>query len=464
MSQKLQLTTKLDQRLLMNQQLKQVITLLQVTTLELKQQVKTWLETNPLIELKEEVNEEDEAWGEYQYHGKVKKTNYQQENSDALENVASYESLRDHLIKQTLDCQWNERGLAIAEAIIDSIDENGYLTLDVQAIHATIQEELQAELSEIESILKVIQGFDPPGVGARSTRECLLNQLEQCEHRDEAWVAAKSLLAIDGLNIEQLNLKSMMKATGLSESDLISAFALIKTLHLSPGKLYAGLKETVLEPELIVKKVKGQWEVALANSFLNRLELNKEYQSLIKKNARDQSFKTIANQLKEAKVLIGGLKRRNDTLLAVAKYIVEKQGDFFEDGNDCMKPMNLAEVAVALNYHESTISRITTGKYMATPRGLFELKHFFPSQVRTVEGRGRSSIAVKARIEKIIQEESKAHAYSDDEITNYLTQEGITISRRTVTKYREAMHIPSSYERQNTRWMKEAIETQGESE
>jgi RNA polymerase sigma-54 factor len=462
MSHKLQLTTKLDQRLLMNQQLKQVITLLQVTTLELKQQVKTWLETNPLLELKEDVNEDDEDLGEYQYHGKVKKSNNQQDSTDALENVASHESLREHLIKQTLDCQWNERGLSIAEAIIDCIDENGYLTMDVNAIHAAIQEESHAELSEIESILKTIQGFDPPGVGARSTKECLLNQLEQCEHRDEAWVAAKSLLSFDGLNVEQLNLKSMMKVTGLNEADLVSAFSLIKTLHLSPGKIYAGLKETIIEPELIVKKVKGHWEVTLANSFLNRVELNKEYQSLIKKNSRDQSFKTIANQLKEAKVLIGGLKRRNDTLLAVAKYIVDKQGDFFEGGHDGMKPMNLSEVAVALNYHESTISRITTGKYMATPRGLFELKYFFPSQVRTVEGRGRSSIAVKAMIEKIIQEESKTHAYSDDEITNYLTQAGITISRRTVTKYREAMKIPSSYERQNTRWMKESVDKKEE--
>lgn len=455
MSQKLQLTTKLDQRLLMNQQLKQVITLLQVTTLELKQQVKTWLESNPLIDVKEEAVEEDEAYGEYQYHGKVKQTNYQQENADALDNVASVESLRDHLIKQTLDCQWNERGLAIAEAIIDSIDENGYLTLDLETIHTTIQAETQAELSEIQSILKVIQGFDPPGVGARSTKECLLNQLEQCEIRDEAWISAKSLLSVDGLNVEQLNLKSMMKATGLDEVSLVSAFSLIKTLHLSPGKIYTGLKESIIEPELVVKKIKGQWEVILANSFLNRLELNKEYQSLIKKNARDQSFKSIANQLKEAKLLIGGLKRRNETLLAVAKYIVEKQGDFFEDGDHHMKPMNLSEVAVALNYHESTISRITTGKYMATPRGLLELKHFFPSQVRTVEGRSRSSIAVKSMIEKIIQDESKSHAYSDDEITNLLTQEGITISRRTVTKYREAMNIPSSYERQNTRWMKQ---------
>lgn len=455
MSQKLQLTTKLDQRLLMNQQLKQVITLLQVTTLELKQQVKTWLESNPLIDVKEEAIDEDEAYGEYQYHGKVKQTNYQQESTDALENVASVESLRDHLIKQTLDCQWNERGLAIAEAIIDSIDENGYLTLDLETIHATIKDETQAEFSEIQSILKVIQGFDPPGVGARNTRECLLNQLEQCECRDEAWIAAKTLLSVDGLNVEQLNLKSMMKATGLDEVSLVSAFSLIKTLHLSPGKIYTGLKESIIEPELVVKKIKGHWEVILANSFLNRLELNKEYHALIKKNARDQSFKSIANQLKEAKLLIGGLKRRNETLMAVAKYIVEKQGDFFDDGDQCMRPMNLSEVAVALNYHESTISRITTGKYMATPRGLFELKHFFPSQVKTVEGRGRSSIAVKSMIEKIISHESKDHAYSDDEITNFLTQEGITISRRTVTKYREAMNIPSSYERQNTRWMKQ---------
>lgn len=460
MSNKMLLTTKLDQRLLMNQQLKQVITLLQVTTLELKQQVKTWIESNPLIEVDEEAVEEEREIA-YQYHDKIRKSTSNPDH-DFLENIAESETLRDYLLKQTLDCGLNERGQAIAEAIIDAIDENGTLSMSVMDIHETIKATVNTDAEEIESILKMIQGFDPPGVGARSTQECLLNQLERLDRRDDAWIAAKTVLSVDALATDELNLKKMTKKTGLTEAQLVSAFKLIKTLHLNPGKHYSGLKEQIIEPELSVKKSQGKWVVTLTNSFLNRLQVNQEYQSLIKKNSRDKSFKTIVNQLQEAKLLVSGLKRRNDTLLAVATYIVERQGEFFDNGNVGMKPMNLSEVAAALQCHESTISRITTGKYMETPRGLFELKHFFPSHIKTVEGRSKSSVAVKSMIEKIIRNESESHTVSDEEITRRLNQEGMTISRRTVTKYREAMNIPTSYERSHTKWIHSGTTTDDE--
>lgn len=460
MSNKLLLTTKVDQRLLMNQQLKQVITLLQVTTLELKQQVEQWIESNPLIEVREEL-EEDEVI--YQYHDKVRHHSTDQDN-DFLENLAANETLRQYLIKQTLDCGWNDRAQKIAELIIDAIDDDGYLTMSVNEVYEAIQTNIETDEAEILSILKIIQTFEPAGVGARNTKECLLIQLEQKENRDEAWIGARKILSLEQFELNHLDLKSMIKATGMTEKALTHAFQLIKTLNLSPGKTFSGLKEQSIEPEIVVRKVQGEWRVELANSLMSRIDINKEYQSIIKKNARDKSFKTISTQLQEAKILVNGLKRRNETLLAVATYIVSHQDNFFEEGAFEMRPMNLIDVASALNYHESTISRITTGKYMATPRGLFELKYFFPGQLKTVQGKSRSSIAVKAMIEKIITNESSDHAYSDDEITKQLNQEGITISRRTVTKYREAMHIPSSYERAESKWMSDDIELTNETE
>lgn len=455
MNNKLQLTTKLDQRLMLNQQMKQAIGLLQSTTLELKQQIKTWLETNPLIEVEEINEEESEDIEDYSnYTERTRKEKTIENHDDFIENMENSVSLREHLLQQTLDFHWNERGMKIAEAIIDNIDDNGYLTLSLEEIQKMEAESLAVELDELEMTLKTIQGFDPVGVGARSIKESLLIQLEQVENKDDAWIAAKKVLLMDGIQMEELNLKKLTKATGFDEGTLLSAFQVIKTLHLNPGKQYTPQREITIEPEVVVKMKKGVWCVELVNSLFNRINIHKEYQKIIKSNSKDKSFKKISEQLQEAKLIISSLKRRNDTLLAVAKYIVEKQGDFLERGEQAMRPMNLSEAAMALDCHESTISRITTGKYMVTPRGIFELKHFFPSYVRTAEGRSRSSTAVKDMIVKYIATESSAHAYSDDEIMKHLNETGITISRRTVTKYREALKIPSSYERQETQWMK----------
>lgn len=452
MGTKLQITTKLDQRLLLNQQMKQAIGLLQSTTLELKQQVLNWLETNPLIEIKEELNEEENT-DEMIHYSNTRKEKYFESTENTIENIEKSMSLREYLLEQTLDCHWNDRGLEVAEAIIDNIDENGYLTVSLEEIQASLEATLHVTLDEVKIVLKTIQGFEPIGIAAHTAKESLLIQLEHCDERGEDWIAAKTVLLMENIKVEDLNLKKMVKESGLTQDQLVSAFQLIKTLHLNPGKQYAGQKEISVEPELEVKKKNGVWVVSLVSHFLSRVDINKEYQKIIKSHSKDKSFKSISAQLQEAKLLISSLKRRNDTLLSVANYIIEKQGDFFESGESAMRPMNLAEAALALNCHESTISRITTGKYMATPRGLFELKHFFPSHLRTVEGRVKSSIAVKDLMTKYIQTESKEHAYSDDEIMRYLNQSGITISRRTVTKYREALNIPSSYERQQTNWM-----------
>ena len=221
MSNKLLLTTKLDQRLLMNQQLKQVITLLQVTTLELKQQVEQWIETNPLIEVKEELEEDDDII--YQHHERVRQHSLDTDY-EMLENVAANETLRNFLLKQTLDCRWNDRAQAIAEFIIDAMDEDGYLTMSTHEIYDAIKQNIETDESEIISILKIIQTFEPAGVGARNTKECLLIQLEQKENRDDAWIGAKKILSLEQVELSQLDLKSMIKATQMDAKSLTNAF------------------------------------------------------------------------------------------------------------------------------------------------------------------------------------------------------------------------------------------------
>jgi len=219
----------------------------------------------------------------------------------------------------------------------------------------------------------------------------------------------------------------------------------IKSLSFAPGIGFANEISNDLDPEIYVRKMNHIWKAFLSDSILTRIGVNKEYRSLIKGHSRDKSYKTVLNQLNEAQLFINGIKRRNNTLLDVAAYIVKEQQDFFENGKKSLKSLTMHEVATALECHESTISRITTGKYMATPHGVFELKFFFPSHVKTTAGDSMSSIAIKEKIEGIIHAEDPVHPYSDEQIAVILKNENIHISRRTVTKYRESLNIPTSY-------------------
>jgi RNA polymerase sigma-54 factor len=457
MSNKMLVTVKMDQRLKMSQQLRQAITLLQYNSLDLKQLVQHYLETNPLLDAEEESESSTLSTDESDDHTQYSKISAHQskrgqifEDENSLENFSVPKSLRDHLLDQTLLCQFNKIEQAVAEAIIDAIDENGYLTMSLHDIKNTIDDTHFLEDKMLEEVLKTIQTFDPIGVGSRDIRECLLIQLNNLSHKNAIWTNAYKIVC-DAFELMTSNdTKNILKMLKISQQDYKNARALIQTLNPHPGIQYSSNEDLSAQPELYVKKIKNTWQVFLTDSILTTLKINNQYQSVIKQSRAHQSYQALKQELEEARGLLKGLKRRNDTLLAVASFIMEIQKDFLDHGLTHMKGMNIADVALALNLHESTISRITTGKYIATPRGVFELKYFFPSSVGTISGDMCSATAVKAYIKEIINQETHDHILSDSEIASLLKDKGIRVARRTISKYRESMKILPSYQRMKT--------------
>lgn len=457
MSTKMLLTAKLDQRLVMSQQLTQAITLLQYNTLDLKQLVKQYIETNPLIEIENPENleaentsiksEDSEESGQlFNFTADLSKSNRYNGDETTLENYSIPKTLREHLMEQTLLCQFNPLRQTIAETIIDSVDENGQLPLTLTEILKMINDE-KADLVMTEEVLKKIQTFDPPGVAARDLRECLLIQLDHLSTQDQTWTIAKKILSGCFELLSKYDHKAVIKSLSISQQEFTQAMTLVKTLNPKPGLSF--LRETDLnnEPELYVKKVKNKWKVFLSESILTNIKINNEYQNLIRQNKKHESYDALSKELQEAQWLLKGLQRRNETLMNVASHIVKLQTDFLDYGRAFMKPMNIIDVSQALSIHESTVSRVTTGKYLATPRGVFELKYFFPSYVLTSSGEACSDTAVKEMIKELIETESGDKPHSDNDIAKLLKDKGVNIARRTIAKYREALKILPSYQR-----------------
>jgi RNA polymerase sigma-54 factor len=452
MSNKMQVTVKMDQQLAMSQQLRQAITLLQYNTLDLRQLVAQHLEQNPLLEVEEtdedaETNSIDnEPYQATLYSASLVKSRQYTEDESALENFAVPESLRNHLLNQTLLCQFNPQDQVIAEAIIDAIDDDGHLSMSLDEIrNLSVDESIKIE--HMEALLKIIQTFDPVGVGSRNIRECLLVQLEFLSDQDKTWHVAHQILSDFFDTIASNNVKQLSKMLDVTPEEYQNAMTLIRTLNPHPGIQFSSETNFNVEPELYVKKTREGWQVFLADSILTNIKINKQYQALIRQNKKQGSYQSLRQELDEARSLLSGLKRRNETLLSVASYIVEMQQEFLEHGPSSMKPMNIIDVSQALNIHESTVSRITTGKYIATPTGVFELKYFFPSHIKTNSGDTCSAIAVKEYIKQIIKQEAGDHILSDEEIAALLREKGLNIARRTVAKYREALKILPSYQR-----------------
>ena len=458
---KMQLTARLDQRLTMSQQLRQAIALLQYNTLDLKQIVQHHLENNPMLELEEPESapsENERSETDSNQHDKSAVQDYtasmrnvsrgnDYNDDSSLENYALPQSLREHLLEQTLLCNFNDIEQSAAVAIIDALDECGHLTMTLAEIAATLQQPETISVELMTTILKKIQTMDPVGVGSHDVRECLLIQLEMLPEKSSSWRIAKNILLYCFDHMATYNLKKILKQLSVTMEEYGAAIALLREMHPHPGLLYTNEREVTVEPELYVKKIKGEWRVFLADSILTNVKINQQYQQLLKKNKSHQSYDALNKELQEAQWLMKGLERRNKTLLSVASYLVEVQKDFLDHGHMYLKPMNIIDVADALSLHESTISRVTTGKYISMPRGVFELKFFFPSHLKTQSGVDCSDTAVKAYIKEIIDHEIPAHALSDSEIAELLGEKGIKIARRTVAKYREAMKILSSYQR-----------------
>ena len=495
---KLSLQLKLGQQLTMTPQLQQAIRLLQLSTLGLQQEIHEALEANPMLELVES-NEDEDASINKQANGDLQEkielqtsqqaTENQNQNADepawqeqspgdlavdsnwddiypsTYSSTPSFDSdlndfesrnttvdtLQDHLLWQLNLTPMTEQDNSIALAIIDAIDANGMLTVDIESLYTGFDQTLEIERDEVIAVLHRIQQFDPVGVGYRDLAECLLIQINQFDNPKLARQIQNAKLIIK----EHLSLlghrdyAQLMRRTRLKEAELQESISLIESLDPRPGANISPPSTTYIVPDVIVSKQSGtgKWKIELNPDTTPKIRINNSYASLVKRTDSSDDNNYLRDNLQEARWFMKSLQSRNETLMKVATRIVEHQKGFLEYGEEAMKPLVLHDIAEAVSMHESTISRVTTQKYMHTPRGIFELKYFFSSHVSTKGGGECSSTAIRAIIKKLIAAENTRKPLSDSKITQLLDEKGINVARRTIAKYRESLAIPPSNER-----------------
>ena len=466
MKQTLQL--RLSQHLAMTPRLQQAIRLLQLSTMELHAEVQDALDSNLMLELDEDdasstgteaevapadIPRElpvDSAWEDIYDPAPVNHvSSYGEFNgTDLVAHHARTESLKDRLHWQTSLMRLSDTDRVIAAALIDAVDEDGYLTLSLEDIRQSLDpQRREVTLEQTEAVLGQIQNLEPSGVAARNLSECLAIQLRQLSAGTEWRDAALTLVTEHLQALASRNYGQLMTALGLGKRELQCVIDLIRSLSPRPGAMVVSSEPEYVIPDVFVRKENGTWKVELNPDTLPKLRINTRYENLIRRADNSADNHTLKNHLQEARWFIKSLVNRGETLLKTATCIVERQKAFLEHGEEAMRPMVLADIAETIGMHESTISRVTTRKYMHTPRGLFELKYFFSSHVRTVNGAEASSTAIRAVLRKLIASENPARPLSDQKLKDVLSKQGIRIARRTVAKYREAMAIPSSTER-----------------
>ncbi|WP_367299957.1 RNA polymerase factor sigma-54 [Hafnia alvei] len=473
MKQGLQL--RLSQQLAMTPQLQQAIRLLQLSTLELQQEIQQALESNPLLEQDdthdeietstEEVNEEldtreqleqpdmpeelplDATWDEIYTAGTPSGTGTDYSDDELpIYQGETTQTLQDYLMWQVELTPFSDTDLAIATAIVDAVDDTGYLTSSLDDILESMGDE-HVMMDEVEAVLKRVQRFDPVGVAARDLRDCLLVQLSQFTDGTPFLIEARLIVDKHLDLLANHDFRNLMRSTKLKEDVLKAAMQLIQTLDPRPGlSINTGESDYVI-PDVLVHKHQGRWGVELNQDSVPRLKINQHYVSLGAQTRSDSDTQFIRSNLQEAKWLIKSLESRNETLLKVSRCIVEQQQAFFDNGAEFMKPMVLADIAQQVEMHESTISRVTTQKFLHSPRGIFELKYFFSSHVSTEDGGEASSTAIRALVKKLVAAENPAKPLSDSKLATLLADQGIMVARRTVAKYRESLSIPPSNQR-----------------
>ena len=490
MKQTIQL--RLGQHLTMTPQLQQAIRLLQLSTLDLKQEIQEALESNPMLETEEEgatrenlnqsgngkderssakndgndsnnekeINAEsgslpdelpvDSGWDDiYDSALPPASGTASREGSDSadyLNQRRSARTLHDYMLWQLNLTPFSDVDRAIALALIDGINEDGYLIPSLEDILAGLGDD-ELELDEVEAVLHRLQQFDPPGVAARGLRESLLIQLRQRPAEEPFLEKAITLIADHFDLLAQQDHNQLKRKLKISDEDLAGITHLIQSLTPRPGTLVADTEPQYVVPDVFVNKIDGVWHVELNSDATPKLRVNPEYAKLIRRADNSDDNNYLKNHMQEARWFIKSLLSRNETLLSVATKIVEFQRGFFEHGAEAMRPLVLRDIAEALDMHESTISRVTTQKYMQTPQGTLELKYFFSSHVSTAGGGECSATAIRALIKKLIAAEAPKKPLSDNKIASILAEEGINVARRTVAKYRESMAIPPSNER-----------------
>jgi RNA polymerase sigma-54 factor len=467
------LQLRMGQQLTMTPQLQQAIRLLQLPTIELQAHIRELLESNVMLEQDDDqettayesmsgaetapettshteesqVEVVDDGWSD-QSVGPAENpwNNGGSSDDDRQQDIvdASGQSLRDHLLWQLELAKLSADDLAVGRAIIDAINDDGYLTEPLDVIGASLKPELDPSVDEVERVLAIVQMLDPAGVGARSVSECLLLQLEQLEPATPGVATARAIVRSHLELLAERELTALRRELKASDEELELAVALVRACNPRPGSIISGASAEYVVPDVFVRRTPKGWSVEINGATLPRVRLNHAYANLVGRSSSHASMRT---QLQEARWLLKSLEIRNDTLTKVARSIVERQSEFLEHGEEFMRPMILRDIAEAIEMHESTVSRVTSGKYMHTPRGVFELRYFFSSQVEGSDGSGTSSTAIRAKIRKLIREEDTASPLSDSRIAEILSGEGIPVARRTVAKYRETMGLAPSNER-----------------
>ena len=459
----------------MTPQLQQAIRLLQLPVMELQTQILDALEQNIMLEADEPVAAEgseapetpetsereesadtaelgsetspDTEWDDIQRTGPADSPRSGDSNLEFEQADRSEETLSDHLLWQLELENLDTRTTTIGQAIIDAINEDGYVRDELEEIRTTLAPDVLATVEEIETVLGIVQGFDPVGIAARSVSECVLLQLGQLDPSTPGLELARKLAEEHLDLVAEHQYAQIRRLLQSSEGEVDEALMLVRACHPRPGAaIYAPAAEYVV-PDVFVRKLDGHWVVELNSALAPRLRVNSVYAGSL---GRGGEYDALKVQLQEARWLIRSLEIRNETLLKVANTIVQRQTDFLEHGDEQMRPMVLRDVAETIEMHESTVSRVTTNKYMHTPRGVFEFRFFFSSHVAGDDGE-QSSTAVRAKIRKLISGENPAKPMSDNQIAKLLSEDGVQVARRTVAKYREAMNISSSSERKKTK-------------
>lgn len=482
MKQSLQL--RLKQQLTLTPQLQQAIRLLQLSTLELNQEIEQALQDNPLLEQDDSERDQDgvllnlppeetqqapieaappedvdnvsspednlidqgDIWGE-DYAANGTRTRDDDDESEYTQVAMPSPSIYEHLESQLRLISLSDRDHALVSLLIEELDETGFLPCSLEELQAELPAELEIDLDELQIALRYLQTLEPTGVGARDLKECLLLQLKLFPESEPVLALARRIIenCLELFAVKDYN--RIKKQMLCDDDELRSAYQLITRLNPRPGAAYGQEETRYVVPDVIVRKIKNEWVVNLNPQAMPRLRINEMYASILHKN-RDGGA-GLSNQLQEARWLIKNVQQRFETILRVTQAIVNRQIRFFEYGAVAMKPLILRDIADELGLHESTISRVTTQKYMLTPGGVFELKYFFGSHVDTDTGGECSAIAIRALIKQLIAAEDAKKPLSDSQISELLGKQGIVVARRTVAKYREALQIPPVAQRKS---------------
>ena len=435
---KLSFNLKLSQSLKLTPLLQQSIKFLQASQAELNDLVEDYLAENLFLE---EEDRTESTTHIDKYKNNVNRTSISQ-NYNIFENQIKNQTLKEYLIENISILSFTDRNQVIFSFLIDYIDENGYLSENLEKIREEIPYDPLVDLKEIEILLKLIQNASLPGIGARNLTECLNLQLDIIQDNPKIIKIAK-IISNKYLNLlASSNLKQLKNKIDCEESELKNAIEIIKKLNPKPGLTFQKIENTnYISADVTVKKVNGNWIVELNNENFFKVKINSDYKNML----LDKKNNNLKDQFQEAKWLIKNLQQRSISILRVSRSIIERQIEFLEKDESYIKPLTLKDIAIELELHESTISRITTNKYISTPHGIFELKYFFGSSIKIEDKDNLSSKAILSKIKNIIDNESKNNPYSDEQLCLLLKQQGVKIARRTITKYREVLRIlPSS--------------------